>query len=344
MSPPDVSIPVETEPATYDFADWNSSDLEKARGYRPEPKLESAFRVALLLNQPLLLTGEPGTGKTQFAYYASYQQKLGPPLLFETKSSSTARDLFYSYDTLGRFHEAQFAKSSDNNAAATPKETPAVDQRDYITYNALGISIINTRERPKVQEWLPSGFEHVGPRRSVVLIDEIDKAPRDFPNDILNEIENAYFKIPEFRDPKTHRPVVIEANKKYAPILILTSNSEKTLPDAFLRRCIYYNIPFPEEERLCDIIDARLGSISDATAVKDAVKLFVKLRENSTGLRKKPATAELLNWLTSLRALDTNVEAPLKESKALGSTLNTLVKTAEDQHKAERIVLTWPKG
>ena len=153
-------------------------------GYLPDKGLVDAVNVALLLGQPLLLTGEPGTGKTQLAYSLAWELGFDVPLIFETKSSSTARDLFYGYDTLSRFHAAQTGEGS--NASL-----------DYLTWHALGIAILQSRPLTDVEQWLTKDFLYNGPRRSVVLIDEIDKAPRDFPNDLLNEVENLYFRVPE---------------------------------------------------------------------------------------------------------------------------------------------------
>jgi MoxR-like ATPase len=185
---------------------------------------------------------------------------------------------------------------------------------------------------------IPEDFEHPGGKcRSVVLIDEIDKAPRDFPNDMLNEIEHLYFRVPELGNVK------IEADAALKPIVIITSNSEKDLPDAFLRRCIYYNIPFPKRDELQEIITNRLGlHSSDASIFIDsALELFFKLRE--AGLRKKPATAELLGWIVSLKAISEDQENPLNNPEFALTTLSNLIKTREDQQRAEDIVKQWIK-
>ncbi|MDJ0695710.1 MAG: MoxR family ATPase [Mastigocoleus sp. MO_167.B18] len=300
------------------------SQLLKPECYIADPGLKDACNVALLLGQPLLLTGEPGTGKTQFAYSLAWELGFEPPLKFETKSTSTARDLFYTYDALKRFQDAQSGVVSSSPL-------------DYITYQALGLAILQTRNLTEVEELLPSNFHHPGKTRSVILIDEIDKAPRDFPNDLLNEVEHMYFCIPEFGNKR------IEADPALQPILIITSNSEKDLPDAFLRRCIYYNIPFPEQECLAEIITNRLGIYTSNSNkfLQDALNLFYRLRAPQSGLRKKPATAELLSWLLTIKTLSSDLDDPLAELDVLLPTLSSLVKTAEDQEKAKKLVERW---
>jgi MoxR-like ATPase len=297
----------------------------RPEAYLPDEGLVKAVNVAFLLGQPLLLTGEPGTGKTQLAYSLAYQLGLGELLKFESKSTSSARDLFYLYDALGRFHAAQAAQLGEKDIRKRSV--------DYLTYNALGEAIILTNPPETVKEYLPTDFSYTEPRRSVVLIDEIDKAPRDFPNDILNEIENLYFRIPELGNVK------IKAAENMSPILVLTSNSEKALPEAFLRRCIYYNIPFPDETRLTKIIEARLGTFSSNDFLNKALEVFFQLRNGN--LRKKPSTAELLNWLMVLRDIYPDVDNPIAvHPDSVLDTLSSLVKMAEDQETAQRLLET----
>jgi len=294
-------------------------------GYRADRGLIDAVNVALLLGQPLLVTGEPGTGKTQLAAAVAWELGFDPPLMFETKSTNTARDLFYTYDTLGRFHAAQTHEGSQRSL-------------DYITYNALGVAIMRSNEEADVKQWLPDSFAHGGRRRSVVLVDEVDKAPRDFPNDLLNEVEEMYFKIVELGNVK------ISATEDMRPILIITSNSEKHLPDAFLRRCIYYNIPFPDKERLMEVVLARIGGWDGETLLSDALDFFATLRQPGSGLHKPPATAELLAWLLALRGNEMKLERPLKDNpEVAGATLSTLVKNVDDQTKARTILADWLK-
>jgi MoxR-like ATPase len=301
-------------------------------GYIADAGLVDAVNVALVLGQPLLLTGEPGTGKTQFAHSLAWELGFRPPLIFETKSTSTARDLFYTYDTVGRFHSAQTGDGSQNSV-------------DYLTYNALGAAILRANDEGDVAPWLPQGFVHGGRQRSVVLIDEIDKAPRDFPNDILNEVEEMFFKVPELKN------IRFAADSDMRPILILTSNSEKHLPDAFLRRCVYYNIPFPDRDRLMEIIASRIhgfgngdGTVSDIGEVmmEDALDYFAELRQPATGLHKRPATAELLGWLAFLLEAGAEIDKPLlRQRKVVQSSLSALVKGAADQSVAATMLDTW---
>lgn len=315
---PDAEQPVVLKTLTRDRK-------REVAAYIADSGLVDAVNVALLLNQPLLLTGEPGTGKTQLAY--SLGRELGYEVLkYETKSTSTARDLFYTYDTLRRFHDAQLE--------ITKADT------DYITYNALGIAIVLSEEEAKNKRWLPDSFTHGGPRRSIVLIDEIDKAPRDFPNDLLNEIEGMYFRVPELGMGNER----IAANDSRRPVVIITSNSEKSLPDAFLRRCIFYHIPFPKRGRLKDIVLSQMSLLKDERLpwLEDALDFFEKLREENRGLDKKPATAELLNWLAYLRNEPLGEGARLRDRKELvGRSLSALFKSVSDQERAAEILEEW---
>jgi MoxR-like ATPase len=245
------------------------------------------------------------------------------PLVFEAKSTSTARALFYTFDMIGRFHAAQTGLAGNSNL-------------DYLSYNALGKAVLLANERCKVESWLPKDFVHDGPKRSVVLIDEIDKAPRDFPNDILNEVENMYFKVPELGNP------TISAPEGLKPILIVTSNSEKSLPDAFLRRCVYYNIPFPKSDRLAEIVRGRIENVRSAPSsyLQQALEFFDSLR--NAGLRKKPATAELLGWLLYLGDRIPDKNRSLRGNPdVLSASLSALVKSAEDQEVAQSVLKEW---
>lgn len=297
--------------------------------YIPDPGLKAAAEVALELGIPLLVTGEPGTGKTQLAYWVAHQLGLDEPLRFNTKTTSQAKDLFYRYDAIRHFRDSQQG---------------AVNSLNYIQFEALGKAILAS-----------------GKKRFVVLVDEIDKASRDFSNDLLFEFEKLAFNIAEATTEELHdkkfdwskkpelRGIGIgkpefddndnftHAKNAPKPVLILTSNSEKNLPDAFLRRCAFYHIPFPEKEDLMRII--RIHHILDkkfteAIAAK-AVDYFGQMREQ--GLRKKPATAELLAWLHVLKNRGLDPEKVANDEKLGDRIRETFALLAKNKEDLERL-------
>jgi MoxR-like ATPase len=312
------------------YAFEKSEDLDHPRHYVAEDGLRNAVNVAVALGQPLLVTGEPGTGKTQLAYSIAYELELPDkddpgPLVFNTKTTSTASDLFYRYDALAHFHDAQFKRDEQINAAP------------YIKYQALGraIQLAMTEDDPNRND--SDDMRGKKPVRSVVLIDEIDKAPRDLPNDVLNEIENMSFRVKE-------TGLRFTADQSCRPILVLTSNSEKNLPDAFLRRCVFYHISFPSGTRLKEIVSRRIKPTPEFTddKIDNAVLHFEEIRR--MGLAKPPATAEFLAWLRVLERKNLDVKN-LKpgEQVALTFTYSILAKSKEDKEKLDNLLSSSPK-
>lgn len=347
---------IETGAAAGNQAPWN---------YVPHQELVDAVNVALALGMPLLLTGEPGTGKSQLAYSIAWQLSLAGPYRFVAKSTSQAPDLFYSYDALGRFHsiEASRAGNGEDPETATAFKQ-SQDARNFIEYVALGQAILQAHSLDAAIEAFLYGdatvvahhaggtWRHSGmAQRSVVLIDEIDKAPRDFTNDLLDEVERMQFRVPEIGP--TWTPPLPDNMR---PIVIITSNSERPLPDAFLRRCLYYHLEFPESrarlereqlnpttERgyyIEDIVWERLGNELDPgnprtpLLVSDAIAFLDHLRHLPVPLEKPPATAELLNWITAMRKLGANNDAALVDQQSLARrTLTALLKKGPDQDR-----------
>jgi MoxR-like ATPase len=227
--------------------------------YLTSESLRSAVDCALALQRPLLVKGEPGTGKTLLA--EAIAQGLALPLLtWNVKSTSRAQDGLYVYDAVQRLHDSRF---NDH------------DVRDIEKYIKLG----------------PLGEAFAAPERRVLLIDEIDKADLEFPNDLLHELDRMRFRVVE-----TNREVVA----RQRPVVIITSNNEKDLPDAFLRRCVFHFIDFPDQDLMKRIVAVHHPDLADKL-VEQSLGIFYELRA-LTRLRKRPSTSELVDWLAALKA------------------------------------------
>lgn len=229
--------------------------------YITSPELRDVVNVAISLEKPLLVRGEPGTGKTLLAHAIAEDLDL-PLLTWHIKSTTEAEDGLYLYDTVQRLNDSRFG---DGDVS---------DISQYIELGPLG----------KAFEMSMDGGE-----RPVLLIDEIDKADMEFPNDLLHELDNMKFTIQE-----TER--TIEAEKR--PIVIITSNAEKELPDAFLRRCIFHYIEFPDKKLMQEIVDVHHPDIEE-TLIDQALERFYWLRDQPE-VRKKPSTSELIDWIGAL--------------------------------------------
>lgn len=307
------------------FFKYNSSEknndlgkfvpTQKDETYLPSEELQAAVNVAIALGQPLLITGEPGTGKTQLAFHIAKQFRLSEPLIFHAQTNSVKKDLFYHYDALRHFQYAQTPGRAELNEVE-------METKEFIRYEALGQAIKIAKEQGK---------------RSVVLIDEIDKAPRDLPNDLLFAIEKLEFAVTETPKKKEWK-----CPEDLPPIIIITSNLEKNLPDAFLRRVVFHHIKFPEDEqRLLEILQSKGSSIDKSLDLLPLVQYFLEIR-NNRNLIKKPATAELIAWAMLLSKLKFNTtllndlsSMPEEDKKTLKITFSVLAKSREDLQKLE---------
>ena len=290
--------------------------LRNPNGYRAGADLARAVNVSLALDMPLLVTGEPGTGKTQLAYRMAAELGLGAVLRFDTKSSSQASELFYQFDSIRQFAQCQL------NAAA---QKPLPEAREFLRIQALGGAILRTLDPVDVMQRIGPLPGHTHPIRTLVLIDEVDKAPRDFPNDLLNQIENLEFKVHELGEH-------FKADRTYAPVIVITSNSEKQLPEPFLRRCVYHHIEFPKDKaELEAILGARLSRLElEGQAFEELIKWFFKLREDP-GLTKKPSTSELLDWMRVLGQAGLDRSRAIDQQRpVLMACIGGLLKTRED--------------
>ncbi|MCP4695416.1 MAG: MoxR family ATPase [Gammaproteobacteria bacterium] len=282
----------------------NERSLEKdAPNFIAGAALADAINTGIAVGEPLLLTGEPGTGKTQAAYYTAYQ--LGVKCIhFQVKSDSTARDLLYDFDMVRYFRDAHLHNLAQREESGGKEE---LSKGRYIDKRALWQAFELAKEKGVPQ---------------VLLIDEIDKAPRDFPNDLLHELDQMEFTIVETEDK-------IIAPPRLRPIVFITSNSERRLPEPFLRRCVYHHIEFDDRivEQAVKSRRNEFKNLSDGF-LKLAVKRFLALRDRN--LRKAPATGELLVWLRVLALATGKYPQQLEEDLAKLPCLGVLLKDHQD--------------
>ncbi len=274
-----------------------ANEFRGSERYVATPELESAVRAAMVLSRPLLIKGEPGTGKTLLA--AEIAATLSKPLFeWHVKSTTKAQQGLYEYDAVSRLRDSQLG------------DARVKDIRNYIVKGSL---------------W--EAFDcDVQP---VVLIDEIDKADIEFPNDLLRELDRMEFFVYETRET---------VRAKHRPVIVITSNNEKELPDAFLRRCFFHYIRFPDEETMTRIIDVHFPGLK-RDLLREALAAFFKLRE-TPGLKKRPSTSELLDWIKLLVAEDVPPEALASDDprKLVPPLYGALLKNEQDLHLFEQLV------
>ncbi len=276
--------------------------FEGTKDYIADRDLTVAVNAAITLQKPLLVKGEPGTGKTELAKQVA--EALGMRLLeWHVKSTTKAQQGLYEYDAVSRLRDSQLGDERVH------------DVKNYIRPGKL---------------W--EAF--TAPERVVLLIDEVDKADIEFPNDLLQELDKMAFHVYETGE-------TIEAAQR--PVVIITSNNEKELPDAFLRRCFFHYISFPEAETLAKIVEVHYPGIKQ-TLLREALTQFYEIREVA-GLKKKPSTSEVLDWIRLLVAEDIDA-ADLRRNanEALPRLHGALLKNEQDVHLFERLAFMARRG
>ena len=270
--------------------------FEGTSNYVATEDLRIAVNAAITLERPLLIKGEPGTGKTVLAFEVA--KAIGVPIIqWHIKSTTKAQQGLYEYDAVSRLRDSQLG------------DERVKDIKNYISRGKLWEAFTNNE-------------------RTVLLIDEIDKADIEFPNDLLLELDRMEFFVYETGET---------LKAKQRPIVMITSNNEKELPDAFLRRCFFHYIKFPDRDTMNKIIDVHYPKIMDKL-VGEALNIFYQIRD-VPGLKKKPSTSELLDWLKLLMADDITAET-LRErdpSKLIPPLHGALLKNEQDVHLFERL-------
>jgi MoxR-like ATPase len=279
--------------------------------YVADPPLIEAVNVARYLGRPLLLEGDPGCGKTRLAYAVAYE--LGTPLKeCYVRSNSRASDFLYTFDGLRRLYDIQEAHT---------RQTPLQPSSEYIKFGSLGQAI------KLAQDDIPS----------VVLIDEVDKADIDFPNDLLQVLDEMRFEVSEDLEMKfdAMKGKTRDERRDSLPLFIITSNQERELPKAFLRRCLFYYIKFPDHEMLKCIVENHFQK-EITSLFLEAIKQFWALREAEIAWRKLPSTSELLDWIRILELDEQKGKLTAKDlleaRLSVLPHLETLVKTENDRN------------
>lgn len=263
--------------------DINAGGFKSTGTYIASTELMSAVNVSIALSKPLLIKGEPGTGKTMLA--KAIAESLDMPIItWNIKSTTKAQDGLYMYDTIQRLYDGQFGEEGVDDISR------------YIKLGKLGEAFISDK-------------------KVVLLIDEIDKADLEFPNDLLWELDQMEFYIHETKE-------TIKA--KHRPVVIITSNAEKELPDAFLRRCIFHYIAFPDRELMDEIVRTHFDKI-DEHILSEAMDVFYQIRDEKS-VKKKPSTSELIDWINALQLGGISADTIKQKLPFIG----TVIKKDED--------------
>ena len=336
-----------SEPVAFDTG--LRARLDKPEGYLASDDLVAAVNTAMTLGQPLLLNGEPGVGKSGLAHAVAHELNLGPVKKIVCKADMRSGDLFYSFDHIWKLYD-----NSSQGGGAQPDHA-------YITFHGLGAAIMRAAgadhkaapldgSEPGEQHRLDTLFPTLGLGKSVqsvVLIDEIDKASRDVPNDILDEIDKTEFSIPEMG-------VSISTEAHQKPLVIITSNSEKALPGPFLRRCIFYSIEYPslpgetpkpskgrKAYTMENIVLERVEGIHKDWALLQEGLLILKELRNLAQFQQPPSPAEFMNWLLYMKSKFGQDIHLASEPQEVIESLKILLKNETDRKAGQKKIKAW---